>query len=750
MPTSYPRAALTGTRRISSPLSITRHYEDQIVQSSNGTNRAWNYPSLGSAWKVRFSPNQTGIWQYRLSARDASGAAQSAPQSFTVALSDAPGFIKVSPTDRRYFEFDNGEPYLALGFQGHSYDDPVQEYDPKFQEYGQNGIQLTRNWINGMYGTSWLEWLGGRNIYDGYLPRAGTEAFYDSLRDQNILTMVLNYDGGDNGWYDACRFQFWNDPEAVKPHTNYRLLITYWGKNIAGPRISGSSNFGLVGKIGGGWEVNCYEPGTSTVVTSYGGNTSDWGTIQGTWNSGENNFLPRVYLGMENVNRGTAYIRSISLREDLGNGQFGPEVLTEPSMEYEQYFPERSAYALDKIIDQAEQSGLYLKLVIMEKNDSIYYKLDDDGTFVIAGESDNQDGFYGLGRGLNKTRWLQQAWWRYLQARWGYSTHIHSWELTNEGDPWSVKHWEMADEFAKFMHCRVFGVQVDAVDGSKCSYDHPNDHLVTTSFWHSFPAQQFWGNPKYPNLDFADVHAYISTGWRQNAAYEEDAALYHLEYSADVRGSLDYYSAQNGLPTKPIMRGEAGIDYLGQQTEQPDLDLDKQGVWLHNYNWSQLDSGALMEHYWWTDNIKSQPGPDGNPGLYEIFGYFSDFMRGIPLNNGHYQDVGAQASDPGLRVVGQKDPAHARAHLWVQNRSHTWRNVVDGVSNISGLTGTVTLDGFAPNSTYTVQWYEFTTQGVPNIRTSTVASDGVGNVVLQLPTDPQITDVGIKIGDYSN
>ncbi len=727
------------------------YFDDQIKRSWDGRDREWDYPTGEVAWKVRFSPNQTGVWQYRLAVQDAGGSYQTSPQSFTVVASNDPGFIKVSPTDQRYFEFDNGQPFFALGFQGAgAFDDPVLGNEPEFQKDSQNGVNLDRIWISGMYGTSWLEWLGGRNIYDGYLPRPGTEAFHDPVRDQDVLTLRIDYEtDGDNGWYDACRFQFWDDPEAVKPHTNYRLSIKYWGQNISGPRLPSSPNYGLVGKISSDWVDNCYEPGTGTVVTSYGGDSSDWATIEGDWNSGDNNFLPRVYLGMENVTQGKAYIRSISLREDLGNGQYGPEILAEPSLEYQLYYPEQSAYALDKIVNLAEQYGVYLKLVLMEKNDMIYYKLDDDGTFVIGSEEDNQDGFYGLGRGMNKTRWLQQAWWRYLQARWGYSPQIHSWELTNEGDPWLASHWELTDELGKFMHCRVFGIQVGSGDGAKCSYDHPDDHLVTTSFWASFPGEQFWGSPDYPNVDYADVHAYVSTGWLGNPAYESDAALFHLDYSADVRSNLDYYSAQNGIATKPIMRGEAGIDFAGDQTEQPDLALDKTGVWLHNYTWAQLDPGAMMELYWWGENSENQPGPDGNRGLYEIYGYFHDFIQDIPINNGHYQDAGAQASDPDLRVVGQKDTVDERAHLWVQNKNHTWRNVVDGVNNISGLSGTVTLSGFTPNSTLSVQWYEFTTQGVPDIQTSTVDANGAGNIVLNLPTGPQISDVGIKIGDYS-
>ena len=76
--------------------------------------------------------------------------------------------------------------------------------------------------------------------------------------------------------------------------------------------------------------------------------------------------------------------------------------------------------------------------------------------------------------------------------------------------------------------------------------------------------------------------------------------------------------------------------------------------------------------------------------------------------------------------------------------------MVDGVNNISGLSGTVTLGGFKPNSTFNVQWYAFTTQGIPDIQTSTVDSDGAGKIVLTMPTGPQISDVGIKIDDYNH
>jgi hypothetical protein len=267
---------------------------------------------------------------------------------------------------------------------------------------------------------------------------------------------------------------------------------------------------------------------------------------------------------------------------------------------------------------------------------------------------------------------------------------------------------------------------------------------VSTSFWHSFPAAPFWENPNFVNIDYADVHAYVSTGWLEDPIYEADAVAYHIDYSLETRGWLD--SAAGSSPTKPIIRGEAGLDFTGEQVEQPDLALDVYGTWLHNYVWSSLDPGGLIEEYWWSRNRETNPGPDGQPGLHEIYGYFADIIQGIPLNNGFYRDAEAQLSDPQLRVVGQKDTEHNQAHLWVQNRAHTWRNVVDGVPGISGLSGNVTLGGFSPNTSLIVEWHAFTTQGLPNIYETSVTSDGSGNLTLSLPIDPQITDVGIKIG----
>jgi hypothetical protein len=736
------------TKAYQQPAFYYQRFDDEIKKDASGDDREWYYPIGEFSWKVRFSPDAPGMWQFKLKAQDASGYAETSPQAFSVVNSSNRGFIKVSATDPRYFEFDDGTPFDGMGFaygpSGPPRANVVLNSESDFQLYQQNHINLLRVWISNLYGAAWLRYLGGRNLYNGYLPRPGILPFYNPDSDRMTMTQRIDYElGGDIGWFDACRFEFWDDPEAVKQNTNYRIRIKYRGEDIAGPRNTDYQDYGFVAKLGPGWHSDCYEPGSGTVVTDYGLSNSDWGYVEGVWNSGSNNFLPRLYMGLENVTQGWVSVDSVSLREDLGNGQYGPEIMIEPSMEYELYFPQEESYALDKLVGLAEQYGVYLKLVLMDKNDKIYYKIKDSGDFVY-GEEDNQDGFYGVGRTLNKTRWLQQAWWRYLQARWGYSPNIHSWELTNEGDPFNTDHYALTDELGKSMHCRVFGVPVGPGDGEKCTYDHPNDHLVTTSFWHSFPGEQFWGSPQYPNVDYADVHAYISTGWRNDPAYESDAAKFHLDYSADVRSNIDWYTKQNDLPTRPVVRGETGIDFLNQQEEQPDLALDTQGIWLHNFLWSTLDPGAMTELYWWESNIKNQPGPDGQPGLYEIYGNFYDFIGGIPLNNGHYQDATAAVGNPDLRVVGQKDLMHQRAHLWIQNRQHTWRNVIDAVPT-SAAAGSLTLSGFRGGHLYAVRWWDtYSVNGSQRVAdTETVTAQLNGDIVLTISS--LVSDTAVEL-----
>jgi len=66
-------------------------------------------------WKVRFAPNETGTWTYRLQLDTPGGSAVSADSTFEVTLSGYHGWIRVSPFNPHYFIFDDGTPFYGVG-----------------------------------------------------------------------------------------------------------------------------------------------------------------------------------------------------------------------------------------------------------------------------------------------------------------------------------------------------------------------------------------------------------------------------------------------------------------------------------------------------------------------------------------------------------------------------------------------------------------------------------------------------------
>jgi len=653
------------------------YYEDFMHEVKG--NRDWIYPTGRFWWRVRFSPDQIGNWQFKLRVQDASGVFETEPQFFSVTQSDNHGFIQVSERDSRYFEFEDGTYFPALGYNMNYRDidwvNPVLSNREHFQIMGQNGIQLIRMWLSqwSIFGAEWNPWRSF--VGNGYFPSKNLDLNHVhptseiSLRISNETNKCVVL-----GW-EAARI-------PLKRNSDYVVKISYKTEGISGPRVSGSP-YGLVAKFGGWlWDNSskqCDTPGTGSSITPYQpDNTTDWQILEGRFNSAATDFSDLFYIALENVTSGEIYIDHIWIQEDFGGGELGPNLLQKPDMDHHQYFDQRNSFAFDQVLELANQNDVYLRPVILEKNDWIFNRIVLDGSFDA--QNPNNNNFYGDQRNVTKIRWLHQAWWRYLQARWGYSPNIQSWELLNEGDPYNGLHYTLADEFAKYMHQFA-----------------PNDHLISTSFWHSFPKDEFWTNPNYSNVDFADVHRYIP---------ESDETFYDSAL-ATVLVSENYGAKQTGGAGKPVIRGETGFVVSGSEPPSTGLNQDTDGVWLHNFIWAGINSGGLIESYWDEDfHIYSQ---EGNGSYHfdhrDIYRTYYNFIKDIPLTNGNYQDCEAIVSDARLRVWGQKDLVNGRVHLWVQNSNHTWNNVVDG-SPISPISAKITLSGFQPTASYILEWWD--------------------------------------------
>ena len=679
----------------------------------------WLYPRGDPLWKVRFAPKVRGVWQYRIRAQDASICPEglrpcpywvetpSATFAAEAPRSGSHGFVEVSRTDRRYFAYSDGKPFMGLGLN-HTFQPERFTYDADEQidRWAANGIELVRSWMIGssIAGSSFMPWAWfGVGGYGGYMPRPGL--------------VIAPADSGHDFVFQIsqekpCLFNgFTQGRIAVKPNAAYRLAITTRVAGVAGPRDPHRPDYGLTAKLGQ-WpdEGRCPDGLAREPALFPHLQDADWTTVEATITTGPSKwFLSYLYLILDNATAGEADVSQMSLREVLPDGGLGPEVLVKSRSDAHMDFNPLRSWDWDYVLDRAAENGVRLKLVVLEKNDLVWMDVNRDGTLSDLKDTlEGNDNFYASEN--TKVRRLHEYYWRYLAARWGYSTAVHSWELLNEGDPFNGHHYSQANEFARFMH------------------EWDRNHLVTTSFWHSYPAGDFWANPKYPDLDYADTHDHPDSGPLKRDPHDEVAQ--HFLYSEFV---------QNRNVGKPTIRGETGI-HSAPGEEDPELARDEHGVWLHNLTWAQLDAGGLYELCWWTRNIVKKD-------LYFQYRHVRDFLEGIPLDNGHYRGAQARVSDEGTRVVGQKDVANGRAHLWIQSRKHTWWNVVNDVA-WGRLSGTVTVPGFAPSQTYPVEWWQFDDPGNLAVRQSVATASSSGDLTLSLDELPGwVTDVAVKVGE---
>ena len=245
------------------------------------------------------------------------------------------------------------------------------------------------------------------------------------------------------------------------------------------------------------------------------------------------------------------------------------------------------------------------------------------------------------------------------------------------------------------------------------------------------PATATWNRADLAAIPYADFHAYVrGTGWIEpKDELANDSARFFHEYNL---------AAHAGNYSKPVVWGEQGIDGAdGTDTQEPRLTNDVAGVWPHKLTWARTGPGGVYPLYWYTDNIERF-------ALHGRFGAWNRFMTATPLNNGRYGDAAASSSHPSLRVLGQKDLLAGRAHLWLDNRAHTWRAVVDG-SNIPPISATVTLNMGEPGAAFRAQWFD-TTAGQP-VSSETLTADGSGVVSLSVPN--LATDTAVQLVSLS-
>lgn len=664
----------------------------QLKQPAFFTNDAYYenqhyYESNKSRWHIRFSPQEVGVYKVQILAKDAAGETVIPIGNFKARASSKPGFVKVSKDDSRYFEFSNGNLFWPIGPAD------IKNFDSV------SGLNFSRIWLagTGAYSSNFSRWVSSAN-------EMGNEGFDSQFSFTNHyptheLSQHLFYPEGKRIWIG------WPDPEKssllLKNNTSYFIKVRIKTLGITGP-ANPDYPFGFAIKKHG-WPTDQLEqdllpfPSIIPLVSQ----DSDWHTIAVIYKAtvrDSNPQNPYISLYLDNVTAGEVFIDQFSIKEILADGNLGGELITNSTADLHTYVEPKAAKLIDQQIIIGEESGIFYKYVVHDKRDWIQNHLVEAGFFSSTG-----DGYFQPEG--TKARWLLEQWWRYIIARWGYSPAVHTWELVNEGPPGNIAHYQMAQDFGKFMH---------SVDS------HP--HLVTTSFWSGWESQLWNDNQNYPDLDYADFHIY---------ANNEDTSSTDLA-QWQIRLGTEYHKLDIA---KPIMRGETGIGYPGQPVFNSVSQL-RSDVWFHNMLWSQLNPNVIYDpNYWWSQHLSDIQ-------FDEIVPPFKAFIADIPLNKGGFSYSRLEISNEKIRAIGQYNPVSGNGYLWVQNRDNILRNyLAEGSAYIPIPQSSKIRLHINPNTEYNVEVWDTYTGNILNKYKKIADESGVIVIdVLSLKTD-----VAIKI-----
>jgi hypothetical protein len=105
-----------------------------------------NYNNVNQ-WKLRFSPNETGIYNYRVFVYNETHTGKSDYGSFRAVESEHRGWIKPSDNNLHYFEYDDGTSYYATGVYS-----PWRNDQERFETFAKYDANLFAIWDIGYGG----------------------------------------------------------------------------------------------------------------------------------------------------------------------------------------------------------------------------------------------------------------------------------------------------------------------------------------------------------------------------------------------------------------------------------------------------------------------------------------------------------------------------------------------------------------------------------------------------------------------
>jgi hypothetical protein len=157
-------------------------------------------------WKIRFSPNETGMYKYQVFVENNSKTGKADSQNFEAVNSDHSGWIRQSEVNPRYFAHDDGSTYFAVGVYS-----PWRNNQERFDRYKEHNANFFAIWDIGYGG-----FVNGTGIIEEELGR------YNQLKCGRIDSMLSIFEQND------IKLMF-----AIWPHDLFSETVwaAEWDKN---------------------------------------------------------------------------------------------------------------------------------------------------------------------------------------------------------------------------------------------------------------------------------------------------------------------------------------------------------------------------------------------------------------------------------------------------------------------------------------------------------------------------------------
>jgi hypothetical protein len=211
------------------------------------TGKNWNVHGFydyhgGVLWKVRFSPNETGVWRYSVNVRDRNGEATSDPKTFKVVTSGKKGPVQIA-RNKRYLQHPDGSTYFGVGLW---YNDGYAGYNSgRITEDNLDRLKsLGVNFIS-TFITPIETYASGVGRYDQNICGRLDQVF--TMLEERDMLLSLNlwfhaylsetvWGGGNVRWYTNPYSQvtsskdfFRSEPAWKLQEKLYRYIIARWG-----------------------------------------------------------------------------------------------------------------------------------------------------------------------------------------------------------------------------------------------------------------------------------------------------------------------------------------------------------------------------------------------------------------------------------------------------------------------------------------------------------------------------------------